>query len=236
MRGRIILSTMALLLGGSGYARGQIVAGTFNDPAAGITSVFPSQGVFGQSFLAPANARSIQLFSIFVDGFYGFDISQTPPPPPARLPPNGASTNLQVFSYNPSSFSGGVPTCLDPFSCAIQLVYSGSSFIQYTNQPQWLTFAGLNIPVVPGGHYLTAFGAEYNPADPNLFSFLQVPNVNDPSVQGFGFVDGTVAPIGMYRYQVQYSVTPEPGTWVLLLSGLAGVAFVAVRKRRAESA
>ncbi|HEX9109802.1 MAG TPA: PEP-CTERM sorting domain-containing protein [Longimicrobiales bacterium] len=233
MRARTIVYTMTFLLGAAGSSRAQITTGTFSAPGAGFTDVLPSQGVYGQSFLAPANARSIQLFSIFVDGFYGFDASQTPFPAASRLPPNGAGTSLRIFSYDPNSFY----QCLDPADCAIQLVYTGSTFIQYTNQPQWLTFSNLNVPVLPGGHYLTALDAEYNPADPNFFTFLRVPDVSDPGVAGFGFVDGTIDPVGMYRYRVQYAtVTPEPESWVLLLSGLAALAWAGRWKRRARRA
>lgn len=108
-------------------------------------------------------------------------------------------------------------------------------------------------PWVAGDMWWLYFSSDYSPAwfdacdvgstnpicmNPLQTANTQVTNADTYAQGGFyycdppPFGDPECALLGDMLFEAQFTVTPEPSTWVLMASGLLGIGVVAARKRK----
>jgi uncharacterized protein (TIGR03118 family) len=98
----------------------------------------------------------------------------------------------------------------------------GDSVINAFNPTTWAFEGSINVNPgagnTPGGLWSLAFGGGGNDGNPNTLFFTDGIN---------GEKDGLFG---------SFTAVPEPSTWAMMLAGFGGLAFLAVRRRRALSA
>lgn len=190
----------------------------------------------GQKFDAPAVACTLDSVSMFITEMYDHQFTQI---------------SMVIYQFTPQRF-------LD-FN---NFVYLGPWQPTTSFSIGWNTW-DIGVPVVPGKEYLAAlqFGVDYNSNTPEnewwwyLFEnrlvdpTIYVADSPDPFKNGFvlwapGDLDDYARyGDGIYDYNggalafsADFStVTPEPSTWILLGTGLAGVGLVAYRRNRKKT-
>ena len=126
----------------------------------------------------------------------------------------------------------------------VQQIWVRNPFFRLPTQQSFpglrLQRASISIPpglsVTPTKQYVAVFGFGMNPPGAGDIVVMSVAGGGDKYSGGGAFTDGSLQPVYGWEpdlmFEAEFSVSPEPSTWVLLGSGLIGLGAVAWRRKK----